>query len=325
MPTPRQLALGAATVMLSVCGAQAAPVPGLESYATPQRLVRLPDGRRLNLFCTGVGSPTVILEAGWSNSSLAWRLVQPLIASWTRVCSYDRAGLGFSDPPRGPRDTASIAADLSALLSAAELPRPYLLVGYSMGAMSMRLLADQRLDDIAGMVLVEPSVEHQATRLAAAVPDLNGANLRPPRCGDVPVASDEACMIAEPPLPQGVAAVQARIAATPAYQATILAELAGMSGAGSAQVAASRRSYGSLPLVVVTAADNHGHPAYSPEQAAAFRRTWSAMHGEVAALSSRGVHRQVAGSTHLIVLERPQAVADAVREVARQAGFNPPH
>jgi pimeloyl-ACP methyl ester carboxylesterase len=294
----------------------AAPAPDrFEVYATPQRLVTLPGGRRMNLYCSGAGSPTVVLEGGWSDSDVAWRMVQPLVAKRTRVCSYDRAGLGFSDAAPGPRDTVHIVDDLEALLHAGGLKPPYVLVGYSMGSFSVRLFADRHLPDVAGMVLVEPSTERQTERFAAALPG-RVRRIRPMTDAEECPPAQAVCKTSgESALPSSVIAARALQTAAPTYQQTILAELVGMNGDGAAQVAAARRSYGPLPLVVLTGADNVGDPAYGPAEIADFKTVWNAMHDDLAKLSSRGIRRSVANATHLMVFEQPKIIADAITEI----------
>lgn len=125
--------------------------------------------RQLALRCSGKGSPTVILEAGLTASSLSWYLVQPGVAAFTRVCSYDRANLGQSDPVEGPRTAKDAADDLAALLMAAHIPGPYILVGASFGGHIVRLFAAQHPGEIAGIVLVDASHEDQEARMAAVL------------------------------------------------------------------------------------------------------------------------------------------------------------
>lgn len=113
-------------------------------------------GRDLFLHCTGEGSPTVILEAGFGDTSGIWDKVQPEIARTTRVCSYDRAGLGQSDPPPTEvRAFGEVVADLHALLAAAGVPAPSVLVGHSIGGLFVRLYAGTYPEEIAGLVLVD--------------------------------------------------------------------------------------------------------------------------------------------------------------------------
>jgi pimeloyl-ACP methyl ester carboxylesterase len=113
-------------------------------------------GRALFLSCTGTGAPTVVLEAGGGNTVATWAGVQPEIARFTRVCSYDRAGLGQSDPaPAGVRTVQDSVNDLHALLDAAGFPGPYVLAGHSFGGLIVRLYASQYPDEVAGLVLVD--------------------------------------------------------------------------------------------------------------------------------------------------------------------------
>ena len=124
------------------------------AYPPPGRLVDI-GGYRLHLYCTGSGSPTVILDALFPGTVSNWAWVQPEVAKTTRVCAYDRAGLGWSDRGPQPRDAQQHAAELQALLSAAAVPGPYVLVGHSWGGLVVRTYADRRPDQVAGMVLIE--------------------------------------------------------------------------------------------------------------------------------------------------------------------------
>ena len=144
-------------------GAQA-PAPG-----TAGDLRRHVDvgGRRLYLECVGAGGPTVVLEAGLGFTHDTWVRVQPELAALTRVCSYDRAGLGQSDPPPdGLRAASALTADLDALLTAAGVPGPYVLVAHSIGGHVALLYAARHPDRVAGVVLVDtPSETYTACLL----------------------------------------------------------------------------------------------------------------------------------------------------------------
>jgi len=116
-------------------------------------------GYRLAIRCQGKGSPTVILESGFDNGGNAWFLVQPKTARTTRVCSYDRAGLGASDPrkPPGPPPASRIVEELHTLLSRARIATPYVLAGHSYGAFFARLYTKRYPDEVAGLVTVDGS------------------------------------------------------------------------------------------------------------------------------------------------------------------------
>jgi len=126
-------------------------------------------GRRLHMSCAGTGQPTVILEAGFGDSSTTWTSVQPAIAEITRVCAYDRAGRGASDPDlrTEPRTGRSAVEDLHALLASASEAGPYVLVGHSLGGAYVRLYAQRFPQAVVGMVLVDATHEDQLLRRRA--------------------------------------------------------------------------------------------------------------------------------------------------------------
>jgi len=126
-------------------------------------------GYRLHLHCVGQGSPTVVMEAGGGGNVLHWMLVQPAIGRSTRVCAYDRAGMGWSEPGPLPRTPQRIVAELHTLLANAGIPGPYILVGHSIGGKYVRLYASQYPQDVAGMVLVDARHEEADAAMTPAM------------------------------------------------------------------------------------------------------------------------------------------------------------
>lgn len=133
-------------------------------YPPPGELVDI-GGRRLHVQISGNGptviAPTVVLEAGLAATSLSWASVQPLIANFARVVSYDRAGLGWSDDPVTPAAARNAADDLYLLLTRMELPGPYVLVGHSLGGLIVRVFQQSHPELVAGLVLVDPVIRAQ--------------------------------------------------------------------------------------------------------------------------------------------------------------------
>jgi pimeloyl-ACP methyl ester carboxylesterase len=127
-------------------------------YGQPGQLVNV-GGFRLNLYCMGGGSPTVVFDSGWGDWAPAWSKVQPEIAKWTRVCSHDRAGTGFSDPGPTPRTSVRIAEELRTALHNAGVTGPYILVGSAFGGDNMRTFADLYMDEVAGLVMVDADAD----------------------------------------------------------------------------------------------------------------------------------------------------------------------
>ena len=133
-------------------GARSERSPADIIYARPGQLVDA-GGFRLNLYCMGSGSPTVVFDSGWGDWAPAWSKVQPQIAKWTRACSYDRGGTGFSDPGPMPRTSVRIAGELRTALQHAGISGPYILVGSAFGGDNVRTFADLYMDEVAGLVL----------------------------------------------------------------------------------------------------------------------------------------------------------------------------
>lgn len=130
-------------------------------------------GRHLNMLVVGHGTPTVVLESGLGAAIGAWALVQPRIQAFTSVVAYDRAGYGLSDSPvKTPRSAEDIALDLHSGLHSAGIPPPYILVGHSMGGFYIRSFAHQFPNEVAGLVLVDPSAEGWVETLQTEFPQV---------------------------------------------------------------------------------------------------------------------------------------------------------
>jgi pimeloyl-ACP methyl ester carboxylesterase len=296
------------------------PNPWWARYAADGQAVKLAGGRTLHLYCEGQGAPVVILDSGLGDGASSWRRVQDQIAARTRVCSYDRAGYGMSPPGPLPRDTKAEAGDLWALLKAAHLPGPYLLVAHSMGSFNVRMFAYQHPKDVAAMVLVDPSADNQMPAIAAAAPSTlkaqEAANAHNRTCAAPKPTPEIAKSCAQPPpydLPPELAAKGVGQPGLGVY-AAIAAEMDAFTDLDSKETVAARRSLGAIPLIVLTAADTTKAPGASPDESANAAKVWSAMHDDIAALSAKGVNRTVVGSGHYIQFQKPQIVIDAVGE-----------
>jgi pimeloyl-ACP methyl ester carboxylesterase len=149
--------LVAVTILLAVTGAAYQAIASAadnRNYPAPGQMVDV-GAFQMHLHCLGEGSPTVVLEQGGGGNSADWFLVQPEIAKTTRVCAYDRAGLGWSDPGPTPRDGRQIAEELHMLLQEADIPGPYVMAGWSYGGLFARAFAAQYPQDVAGLVLLD--------------------------------------------------------------------------------------------------------------------------------------------------------------------------
>lgn len=307
------------------------PDPRMNRYAQPQRLVRIGARRRLNVNLSGSGGPTVILSAGGGRSTLDWSRVQGPLGRTNRVLAFDRAGMGFSDPGPLPRTTSRVVADLRAALAALDVEPPYVLVGHSMGSFDARLFAFQHPDEVVGMVLVDPRGNRHHQTSNAAAPSLGPIQRREAR-----ERRRKPAMARSKPAP-GTAAYEALVqrrdptltdeindalrdlALRPSYWRTLQSELDWANGGSDDELAAAERQL-DIPLIVLSAlwGPTPGIPA---DETRAMNVAWRASHDELAALSPRGVRRDAPeGVGHMIPLQRPDLVIDAVREVIATAG-----
>ena len=321
------------------CGAMAAeddgPLVTNPVYAAPVRLVEVEPGRRLNLYCTGSGSPTVVFDAGLGGGTPAWADVQPKISASTRACSYDRAGTYFSEPSPRPGTSANIVDDLHRLLLAAGEKPPFVLVGHSFGGLNVRLYADTWPAEVKGIVLVDPMHEDQseiyrALDPAKASPETWAAQRKPDyerlrRCADGAAAGFVAgtplyleCRIGQPNdlYSDEINAAYAKRKLAPFYWTSQLSETENLYSVSSDQVRASRRNYGAMPLVVLTRAPQPPKSGESQATRDERNQAWMKAHDDIARLSSKGVNRVVADSGHAIQFDQPDAVVSAVLEVA---------
>lgn len=330
---------------ITLAADNALPLIDDPAYTQPQNMVEVAPGRKLNLYCIGTGSPTVVFEAGQGVPIAVWGYVQPEVAKTVRACSYDRAGIGFSDGTDRASTSANIADDLHRLLVAADIKPPYVLVAHSYGGMPARVFADTYPAEVVGMVLVEPSVEQQADsfrkldlkhrtveqwRADTIEPDLKEARecVEAAKGGIAPGTDDFRKCIARP-FPQWSEAVNNAFVKNELKvedQQASLSENESVFDISSDQVIASRHSCGDMPLIVLTR--GQWAPAKStatPEELASREariKLWTTMHDDVAKLSTRGSNEIVEGAGHMIPFDKPQAVIDAINKVVALTAKN---
>lgn len=275
-------------------------------------------GYRLKLNCIGVGSPTVILEAGFGDLSVEWRTVQSEIAKFARVCSYDRAGYGGSDPGPIPRTSLQIATELNALLrNAGELP-PYVLVGHSFGGYNVRVFNGLYPNEVAGIVLADATQEDQYELLPKAWNAISAAQLR--HCERqlryafllVDLGIGRLMLKAQGADHGSYLILQTK------YLRARASELEQIQT--SAEQARRADHISDKPLVVLTAAENTDDMGLSAQDFADFQRIWiDVLQMQLAHLSTRGRRIMVERSGHDIPTDRPDAIVDAVREIRTAA------
>ena len=248
-------------------------------------------GLRMYLYCIGQGSPTVVLDSGLSDTWLDWYKVQPETARFTRVCAYDRAGVGWSDPRLGPRTSRVIAEELHTLLHNAGVAPPFVLAGHSMGGLNVRMYASLYRAEVAGMVLVDSCHPDQPRR----IPGFEASSEHRRR----EIERDRVLMPFGIPRLLGWCGswygsrVAGRQVALRSFDCTVrqkrgtLAEMAGSNN--SFDEARATGSLGDIPLIVVSEAP-------SSAGAKRFLAFWYPMQDELARLSSRGSRVNPQGS-----------------------------
>ncbi len=290
-------------------GYEAVRAASAPTYSMSGQLIDV-GGHRLHLRCTGSGSPTVVLEpgAGGMSSDMGW--IAPAVARDTRVCVYDRAGRGWSDPADTPQDGTQIATDLHTLLHRGHVPGPFVLAGHSFGGLYVLNFAARFPDEVAGMVLIDSTAP-----ASAPAPRTTSAGSYEPMSrvsallstsarfgltrlyagldyGSLPARSrDEA---------------RASVATAENMRSTIDEYV---QASASVNEAAALQDFGDKPLFVLTAGEGTA-------------AGWMAKQNKLAVLSTNNMHRVVDGAAHIdmVMNERPaaatsQAILDVVSSV----------
>jgi pimeloyl-ACP methyl ester carboxylesterase len=285
------------------------------AYPMPGRLIDV-GGHRLHLACTGTGSPTVVLEPGGGemSSNLGW--ITPAVARTTRVCVYDRAGRGWSEPADTPQDGLQIATDLHTLLHRGGVPGPYVLAGHSFGGLYVLTFAARYPGEVAGLVLIDSTNPKPPTTTGTATPRDTGSY---DALGRLSALASTAAGLGLGRLygqvavgglpPRSTGEVRATVATASNLRSTI-DEYAQASA--SVHQAGALTDFGAKPLVVLTA--GVGSDA-----------THLAAQNRLATLSSNSAHRTIAGASHeALVGEQKyaaatsQAILDVVASVRSQ-------
>ena len=302
-------------LIVAVTDLIAAPLD-IDAYPAPGTQIWI--GRhRLHIYCTGEGLPSVVLDAGLGGTSLDWAKVQPEVAKFTRVCSYDRAGYGWSDRGPKPRTANVIAAELERLLRYSGITGPYVLVGHSFGALGVRLFASRFPERVAGLVLIDATHEAQFERFEAA----NISTLAP--------ANNRRFIISNhyqipDGLPPAIRSIAQALALGPSAIDALYDELRNIRI--SAHQVSTLNTLPDVPLIVVA----HDERVTAPsDRAKRMAEIWLDLQKDLAARTSQGQLIVTATSGHFIHLDEPNIVIEAIHEVveasrAKHCGDRPP-
>jgi pimeloyl-ACP methyl ester carboxylesterase len=282
-------------------------------FPPPGALVDV-DGHRLHINSMGEGSPTVVLEAGAGGSSLDWAWVQPELAKITRVCTYDRAGLGWSETGPLPRTSRQIVEELHRLLSESGEKPPFILVGHSFGGMTMKLFAATYPEEVAGLVLVDGIHEDFFSRMPPEVGDGVGAQLRMLSLGRMLAVTGLPRLLMPPLAPRGLpddaqAAANA-LGYRPKVYGTVRDEARSFeTSADYLREATNPRK--DLPLAILSrTVATPWPPNVNAEDA---ERIWQELQSAHKTFSDNVTQIRVEESSHYINIEQPQTVVQAIQ------------
>jgi pimeloyl-ACP methyl ester carboxylesterase len=304
-------------------------------YPPPGQMVDV-GGYRMHIHCRGDhsdGSPTVVMDAGQGEAGLTWALVQPEVAGFARVCTYDRAGLGWSERGPKPRTAANIVAELHALLAGAGVDPPYVMVGHSAGGLYGRLFAHTYPDEVAGFVLVDAGHEERWLRYQESLLRLERLSNRMMAWGlrflqvlnsvGLPALNPDSFGSDWPtPIPEPVRGPYfGTMFSGTKCLATLIEEIKAAEGNFAAVREAELSPLGDIPLVVVTS----GKPeisegrAISAQEVEHYNRVAAELQAELVALSPQGKQILAEKSGHYIQIDQPELVIEAIREVVDAA------
>jgi pimeloyl-ACP methyl ester carboxylesterase len=273
-----------------------------KAYPPPGKMVDV-GGYRLHIHCSGSGSPTVVIESGWGDSSASWGWVQPEVAKTTRVCTYDRAGMGWSEASPRPRTTSVYVSELHTLLKNANEPGPYVMVGHSMGVFTVLVYAHDYPSDVAGMVLVDGQAlpPEGTVPQPAPKPGKTSVATMLARIGVMRLFASQLGSIQNLP-PEEKNALKATSVAPRSVQA-FQDEGRGMSEGGA--LARSVTTLGSLPLIVLSRGKDQD-------------AQWAASQAGYLRLSTDSQQYFAEQSGHPIMIEQPQAAVAAIVEMVEK-------
>jgi pimeloyl-ACP methyl ester carboxylesterase len=312
-----------------------------QSVETPEllepHLIRLDNGRRLNMVCFGKGAPTVVFEHGGDGSILDWRKVERPISAMTRACFYNRAGFGISDPPDKPLTGIAVTDDLKALLQKANITGPIVIVGHSIGGFYATLFADRFPSLVAGLVLLDPGFAGQFNPKTAEAREkgLNGmarGTVKLHICaalareGKISATDTQGCFMLHLGSTPDEAKYVTDMFTKPYWfeaEASQSEHYFPNSDAETEDWLEEReahRSFGNIPIVVLSAgrvAENR-NSWETDADVQEFIELWRQGHKDLAARSARGEFAIVPDAAHFIQLDAPQRTIDAIAKVVAE-------
>jgi len=275
------------------------------SFKPPGKLIDV-NGRKMHIYCIGNKSPTIILDSGTGGFSLEWIDIQHSLSQYVRVCAYDRAGYGWSDMGPLPRTTKRITHELHTLLQNAGIHGPYIMVGHSFGGFTAQYFARYFNHEIAGIVLIDSSHEEQVYRLPENGKDVVRRSLHQDRSNMVTRS------VLHEHFPKEVAAVAQQLMTRWTALLTWREEMANYALSSRELRDVHDRPILEIPIVVLT----RGKRVWpNTPYGDAMETVWKELQDELSSLNGNSTHVIAENSGHVIHLDEPELVVDAIHDV----------
>jgi pimeloyl-ACP methyl ester carboxylesterase len=293
-------------ILAGIIYESAAEAADIQAYPPLGQMVDV-GGYRMHINCTGTGSPTVVIDAGLGAWSLEWSRVQAEVAKTTRVCTYDRAGMGYSEAGPLPRNAEQFAKELHTLLERANIAGPYVLAGHSLGGLPVRVFVHNYPTEVAGVVLIDSMSPRQMTQppseIESKTPAQSSGVSLPSLLARIGLVRVLARQLITQNLPAEAQPAYTAFSVTPRSVQAWVDEGAGLQE--SLAQADAVKSFGDLPLIVLTGVID--------EQAG-----WQDWQVELLPLSSNSQQIVVENSGHNIHLDQPEAAVTAIADMVSQ-------
>ena len=317
--------ISATAILLLSSAASYAQLPSLKDFHPPDRWLKpgtMVDvgGYRLNLYCSGAGTPTVVMESGGGWGAIGWAGIQDSLAARakTRVCSYDRAGMNFSDVGPVERPAIQTIHDLHELLKRAKIPGPYVLIGWSAGGMMIRWFASLYPSETGALVIVDGS-DSDYTDPKSNLEWITRRSVRLQACVDAvktrTLTSDQAlfqrCRASLFPFQYSEALNKANLAkmtSVESYEQSLYEVQHAQEGADALK--ADRKPLGSIPVRLLMASEHVSEASFVE---------FATNCEKIAASSDNGLLIIVPKSAHMIQYYRPEVVIDTIADMVAAA------
>lgn len=271
-------------------------------WSPPGKLINV-GTHRLHIFCLGERNhkPVAIIDSGLGSFSLEWLKLQQDLSDEYQICSYDRAGYGWSDPGPFPRTTSNIVSELKTLLQNAHIPPPYLLLGHSFGGYNMMYFTKAYPKDVAGLILIDSSHPDQAAWFPSVFPEMAYSRGR-------------ARYVSFPKLPENYPHEKKRLGyhLMSSRKATNALRFESMNFEISARQVAQMGSLPGIPLIVLSRGERAWPDTPEGEK---LETIWTRLQNDLARMSEKSKHISADFSGHYIHLDQPLLVEDAIRSI----------